>query len=408
MEATSAPTPVVIQQPRQPPLFRGSACEDVQDWLERYERVAALNKWSDEDKLRNVFFALEDSASTWYENQEPHLTTWDAFRRQASKTFGSILRKERADALLQTRQQHPNEPVTIFAEEMQKLFRHADANMTEDKKLQYLMRAVKEQLFVALIRNPPKTVADWVSEAAAIERTLELRAKPYDRNYHAAPPDSSDRRSATAESLRDTIRSIVRDELRRLLPGAQPETSSLADVVRDEVQQALATLGTTETASATAPPIQEPGVHTYAAALKAPSRSTGWRRETYAPQHRMQAGPPPPRARQPPRSATYPPTAPRKTDVWRTPDQRPLCFHCGEADHLLRHCPYRQMGLRGYDINAPPPFPGQRPRDIEAYLREAEDSAPRRFRSPSPTSHRSPSPYSGNSKGRSPSPHRGN
>ncbi|KAG0430721.1 hypothetical protein HPB47_022434 [Ixodes persulcatus] len=28
--------------------------------------------------------------------------------------------------------------------------------------------------------------------------------------------------------------------------------------------------------------------------------------------------------------------APRKTHVWRTPDRRPLCFHCGEADHTYR------------------------------------------------------------------------
>ncbi|KAH6944815.1 hypothetical protein HPB50_005360 [Hyalomma asiaticum] len=53
---------------------------------------------------------------------------------------------------------------------MQRLFRHVDANMTEEKKLQYLLQAVKEQLFVGLIHNLPATVTEFVKEAATIEK----------------------------------------------------------------------------------------------------------------------------------------------------------------------------------------------------------------------------------------------
>ncbi|KAG0411542.1 hypothetical protein HPB47_011321 [Ixodes persulcatus] len=35
--------------------------------------------------------------------------------------------------------------------------------------------------------------------------------------------------------------------------------------------------------------------------------------------------------------------AARKIDVWRTADRRPLCYHCGEADHVYLEVPYRQM-----------------------------------------------------------------
>ncbi|KAG0432671.1 hypothetical protein HPB47_020612 [Ixodes persulcatus] len=47
--------------------------------------------------------------------------------------------------------------------------------------------------------------------------------------------------------------------------------------------------------------------------------------------------------------------SPRKTDVWRTADRRPLCYHCGEADHIYRGCPYRRLGLRGFHPNDPRP-----------------------------------------------------
>ncbi|KAH8029574.1 hypothetical protein HPB51_001688 [Rhipicephalus microplus] len=49
--------------------------------------VASCNKWSEEDKLRNLFFFLEDSTQTWYENQETSLTTWDTFKRRLASTF---------------------------------------------------------------------------------------------------------------------------------------------------------------------------------------------------------------------------------------------------------------------------------------------------------------------------------
>ncbi|GFX99568.1 CCHC-type domain-containing protein [Trichonephila clavipes] len=32
------------------------------------------------------------------------------------------------------------------------------------------------------------------------------------------------------------------------------------------------------------------------------------------------------------------PPQPRKTDVWRTADNRPVCFHCGRPGHVMRYC----------------------------------------------------------------------
>ena len=94
MTSTTAPTTFTFQQPKEPPKFRGSACEDSQEWLDRFERVASYNRWSEEEKLRNVFFSLEESARTWFENQETALTTWDIFRRRLASTFPNAQRKE--------------------------------------------------------------------------------------------------------------------------------------------------------------------------------------------------------------------------------------------------------------------------------------------------------------------------
>ncbi|GFW03079.1 CCHC-type domain-containing protein [Trichonephila clavipes] len=36
------------------------------------------------------------------------------------------------------------------------------------------------------------------------------------------------------------------------------------------------------------------------------------------------------------------PPEPRKTDVWRTADNRPVCFHCGRPGHVMRYCRERK------------------------------------------------------------------
>ncbi|GFU98165.1 transposon Ty3-I Gag-Pol polyprotein [Trichonephila clavipes] len=39
------------------------------------------------------------------------------------------------------------------------------------------------------------------------------------------------------------------------------------------------------------------------------------------------------------------PPEPRKTDVWRTADNRPVCFHCGRPGHVMRYCREKRLSL---------------------------------------------------------------
>ncbi|GFR20004.1 CCHC-type domain-containing protein [Trichonephila clavata] len=42
------------------------------------------------------------------------------------------------------------------------------------------------------------------------------------------------------------------------------------------------------------------------------------------------------------------PTQPRKTDVWGTVDNRPVCFHCGRSGHVLSYCRERKAIFDSY------------------------------------------------------------
>lgn len=62
---------MLLQQPWEPPTFRGSSLEDPESWLEVYDRLVIFDNWSTEDKVRRVYRhgALEETARAWFENR---------------------------------------------------------------------------------------------------------------------------------------------------------------------------------------------------------------------------------------------------------------------------------------------------------------------------------------------------
>lgn len=393
-------TPVLLNHQRDPPHFHGLPHEDAEDWLEQFDRVAAFNAWNADSKLRHVYFALEDSARTWFENQEAGLRTWDTFKAEFLRMFTNTLRKEKAQLLLNSRIQHPNETVTAYAEEMKRLFRRADPTMSEEKKVRFLMQGVKEQLFAGLVRSPPTTVAEFISEASTIEKALDMRARQYQRTTVSMNAASAGEAvQFSSESLRDTIRAIVREEVAKYLRiPPQPQVATVSDIIREEVQQAL---GVPAPVTVHAPVTGPAPVAAPEPVVATPLPQT----LSYAAVTSRYL---------PPSTASYEPRAPvahvssrpsvrrRRTDIWRTPDHQPLCYHCGEAGHLCRRCPYRELGLRGFSFDARRPLPGQQPREIAEYISRS-NTGPSRLRSPSPRRYSSPGRQE-----QLQSPHRGN
>ncbi|GFU97194.1 transposon Ty3-I Gag-Pol polyprotein [Trichonephila clavipes] len=104
------------------------------------------------------------------------------------------------------------------------------------------------------------------------------------------------------------IRTIVR-EVHRLVNQTQEsldsDPQSLEEIVQDEVERVLAPVSTKPTETRPRP--------TYAAVTR--------------------------KYRSPVQE--FPPE-PRKTDVWRTADNRPVCFHCGRPGHVMRYCRERR------------------------------------------------------------------
>lgn len=419
MALPSSPTQVTVQNLRIPEPFHGDAHEDALDWLEKYERVARSNHWRPDQKLFNVYFALEKSAKTWFENREGSLTTWEDFSRRFLDTFGDTNRRENALRLLDTRIQKPNEGVAMFAEDMARLFRRADPNMPEAKKLSHLMRGVKEQLFAGLVRNPPTTVDEFIKEATAIERALQQRYQQYDRLIAGAPTGSAALVTGDESCLRQLIRQIVREEIAkenaRLTPPHEFPVASVAEVVRQELRQVLAPSEPRTELS------YQPNPYSYADAVRRPSPSEPpYQPNTYSHAdavYRPLSSLPSPQYRQRPPVAAWAQREPvrrpqlRRTDIWRTEDRRPLCYNCGEPGHIYRFCPHRPAGYQGgpygttrrlADENRVPFDDSRTGRQVSSSNLRSRSPSPARFASPNSRT------FADVVRGRSPSPRRGN
>ncbi|GBN14126.1 hypothetical protein AVEN_212622-1 [Araneus ventricosus] len=81
---------------------------------------------------------------------------------------------------------------------------------------------------------------------------------------------------------------------------------------------------------------------------------------------------------------------PRKTDVWRTNDNVPLCFHCGRPGHVFRYCRERRQVFASAKANRTPYSRRDSDLDMESIQSYGVDD---NYSHPTQTRQRRSSPY---------------
>ncbi|GFU73193.1 CCHC-type domain-containing protein [Trichonephila clavipes] len=163
-------------------------------------------------------------------------------------------------------------------------------------------RRAEEQLKCRAQRSGESTQSYIQSVLGLCQELVDRDLKGFQTSYRLHPlTDETD--------LVSLIRTIVREEVHRLVNQTQEsldsDPQSLEEIVQDEVERVLAPVSTKPTETRPRP--------TYAAVT----------RKYRAPVQKF-------------------PPEPRKTDVWRTADNRPVCFHCGRPGHVMRYCRERK------------------------------------------------------------------
>lgn len=313
-----APAWIVTSRQRDPQMFSGLPGDDVEDWLDDYNRVSAFNGWDDKLKLASVNFHLREVAKTWYLNNKEDLTDWSRFTADIRKIFGtSTLRSDAAKKKLAERVQHPAESYTSYIEDVLALCKRVNREMAESDRVKHILKGISSFAFNALAVQNPTTVGDVVMICQRLTDLQALRLQP--ASSHTLAPDQGD--------LRAMIRAIIREELHgqasSSFPLVQPQTfgSSLRDIIKEELASVTCSsppkpefrAGPAHSDSVVMPHIpSSPSVPEASHVHLAPV-SAAYQPATY-------------------HAPYYPP--------WRPP--RPTCYYCGIRGHISKFCRRRQ------------------------------------------------------------------
>ncbi|CAL1264356.1 unnamed protein product [Larinioides sclopetarius] len=312
--------------------------EDPSRWLKEYERISTFNRWDDTMCLANAYFFLKGTARLWYENNEENLSSWEKFQEQFKIAFGSKeLFVKQAERELKNRAQKTDESTQSYIQSVLELCHKVNPQMTDNDKVSHLMKGIAEDVYRHLLAKDVSCTSDFIKECQRIE---EMNQRRISKNKFARLPNVVPVATVgEQEDLMTLIRQIVREEVKKITASIvqtnQFESPSLDEVIREEVQQALC------------PVIRTRSV--------AENRRTEPRPMTHATVVRQ------------PRRPAEPLSVPRQTDVWRTDDNRPVCFHCGRPGHVVRYCrerraifsAYRSRKAAGSQLPSPNLSPGE-------------------------------------------------
>ena len=76
-----------------PTEFGGTEVEDPNEWLERYNRIAEANKWSEHRKFQIIGGYLVGAAVKWYNEIKTFITSWEYFQHVFLIKFALPVRK---------------------------------------------------------------------------------------------------------------------------------------------------------------------------------------------------------------------------------------------------------------------------------------------------------------------------
>lgn len=152
-DSPEVPDLVVMAEVRTPVItpnkFRGTAEENVEEYLAQFERASKANGWDANKKLVIIPCYLEGAALRWYENAESRLgaeLTWDQVKGGLTSTFQSIAYDEQLEFKLRMRMQRDEETVESYVQDVLYLCAKVDPLMTERSKIKYVLRGLKPSM----------------------------------------------------------------------------------------------------------------------------------------------------------------------------------------------------------------------------------------------------------------------
>ncbi|UYV72138.1 hypothetical protein LAZ67_9001944 [Cordylochernes scorpioides] len=246
---------------------------------------------------------LKEYERVWFDNNEESLNSW----RSIEDAFRGVFRLQedsarRAEEVLKSRAQKAEESSESYIQEILSLCHQVNPRMEEGEIVAHIIKGISEDTYQVLMAKDIQTVDEilkFCRHLATVKQRRIGRTK-FARLSNVMPISCVD----DSDDLAVLIRRIVREEIKKVFSPPEVvnplrKVNALEQTVREEVSRALQ-----------------------------PTR----------PQVNV--------VQQQPRTPYYNidlPTQPRKTEHWRTYDDKPICFHCGRPGHVVRYCRERRQ-----------------------------------------------------------------
>ncbi|CAF0976838.1 unnamed protein product [Didymodactylos carnosus] len=133
-------------------------------------------------QLQAVRAKLTDSAADWFDDSESQFTSWQEFEHLFKRRCLSVVSTQTKFDKLVKRVQQPNEPIVSYYDDVLRLCREVDANMTSMTIVQHLISGVRQDVREQLLRpDSPTDTPEKFFKIAKKEEDLKQISQPVDQ-----------------------------------------------------------------------------------------------------------------------------------------------------------------------------------------------------------------------------------
>ena len=179
----AASKPVVYKPPLcipKPEAYSGEVTEDLNSWVEKFQSIAALNKWSDGDKARLLQLYLTGADLTLYHTLPgPTKNNFDTAVEALRAHFDDAPAHNALHITLHNHKQMPNE--TVYTDDLERQFVRLDIRQNYYKLLIFV-----EGLSAHLQYEVRKARPGTYDQAKHLARNIEAAQKEQARNKSTA------------------------------------------------------------------------------------------------------------------------------------------------------------------------------------------------------------------------------
>ncbi|CAI6370235.1 unnamed protein product [Macrosiphum euphorbiae] len=140
-----------------PTKFSGAIHENIDSFIQKYNKASNINAWSVEQKKSFLPIYLVNTASTFLDNFENNYPTsnWDQVERALRLEFEPTAQKHMLRTMLEKRKQLPEETTASYINDAENLCKRIDPNMSQSEIAHTIMKGLKPEIarYVGILDN---------------------------------------------------------------------------------------------------------------------------------------------------------------------------------------------------------------------------------------------------------------